>query len=286
MQAGAWLPAKQLWWRGLGGPGGQQDEPEPAVRPGSRDGQHLLANICSVLLTEEWPVYEGKGLLPSVQHSLDHIYDMASSTVLPSPSKRQTLINWNDFCRGHHDGQGWSTCPVRASWGSWACSAWRRHGSRRNLTLVSVHMGSLMRRIFTVVYVRKMREQIGSWNGRFGVDIRRNFITIRIPSSRTGGPVRGCAASFLGGFQTRLGKALSNLIWPHSWPWFQQEAWQETFWSPFTLELPCDPMTMTVTIYTLCKCFVLAKTLEVGSLIACNIHVLYSIPEWIFTISD
>lgn len=27
---------------------------------------------------------------------------------------------------GHGDGQGWSTCPVRRSWGVWACSAQNR----------------------------------------------------------------------------------------------------------------------------------------------------------------
>lgn len=97
-------------------------------------------------LSEAWQVYEGKGLFPSLQLSLDHTYNMASSTVPPSPSKRQTLTNWNDFRRGHQDGQGWSTCPVRASWRSLACLAWRRHGSRRNLTIAPVPMESSLRR--------------------------------------------------------------------------------------------------------------------------------------------
>jgi len=38
----------------------------------------------------------------------------------------------------------------------------------------------------------------------------------------------GCSVSILGGFQNRLDKALSNLVWSHSWPYFEQKAGLET----------------------------------------------------------
>lgn len=43
-------------------------------------------------------------------------------------------------------------------------------------------------------------------------------------------------------FKTRLDKALSNLVQPHSWPYFEQEVGLETFWHPFQTELPYDPI--------------------------------------------
>lgn len=38
-------------------------------------------------------------------------------------------------------------------------------------------------------------------------------------------------------FKTCLDKAQSNLIWPHDWPWFEQEVELEIFTDPFQPEL-------------------------------------------------
>lgn len=60
-------------------------------------------------------------------------------------------------------------------------------------------------------------EQIESWNGKFGVHIRRNFVIKRIAQQESKLPRKGlCSLLALNySIQTHLGKSLSNLFWPH-----------------------------------------------------------------------
>lgn len=70
-------------------------------------------------------------ITPFIQHSLDCIQHTASS--LGFPNTRKTLTNRSNFIL-HQNGRGWSTCPVRKDWRSWACSVWSKNSFGGTLT--------------------------------------------------------------------------------------------------------------------------------------------------------
>lgn len=72
---------------------------------------------------------------------------------------------------------------------------------------------------------------------RVRVDTRKNFWTMRTAKqwSRLHAPSWQV-------FKSQLNKALSNLVWPHSWPSFEQKVRLEISWGPFRPELSCDPV--------------------------------------------
>lgn len=139
---------------------------------------------------------------------------------------------------GHQDGGGWSTGSARGGCGSWVCLAWRKDGFRTVSSSPLVLTGKRLKRWGQVLSsgVRWLRQWAKVQTRQVQIHIRRkNFPHEDI---QTIDPLqRSCTVSVLEGFQTQLGKALSNLFWSHRWPCFGGEVALETSWGPFPPEL-------------------------------------------------
>ena len=77
---------------------------------------------------ERWPAGRGRWLSLSTLSSCGPFWSIASRSGAPS-TRRKMWSCW----RGSRGGpqrwsEGRSTSPLKTSWGSWACSSWRREG--------------------------------------------------------------------------------------------------------------------------------------------------------------
>ena len=79
-----------------------------------------------------------------------------------------------------------------------------------------------------------------SWNERFWMGVRKSFFTLRTVRQWERLPREIVQPLSLEFFKTELDRALRNLVWPHSWPWFEQEVGLETFGDLFQPELSLD----------------------------------------------
>lgn len=100
------------------------------------------------------------------------------------------LLCCSKFSKSYHDGWGWGTCPMRRPQGSGVYSAWKWQN-------------------------KDVHSRAWHQNKKIWVGMRKTIFTIASAlSSGAGYP--------LNVFKTHTDKALSNLVWAHSCPCFDQ----------------------------------------------------------------
>lgn len=107
-----------------------------------------------------------------------------------------TWLNWK-FSRWPRQSGACSTCPRRRGWGTWTSSAWRREGFWEDLTESPPRTN---REIIenrepgcsSQCMVEGWETVEISWNERFGIDKRKNFLTWGQLDSGTGYAGRVC----------------------------------------------------------------------------------------------
>jgi len=106
---------------------------------------------------------------------------------------------------------------VRKGWESWGCSAWRRAGCEEILEQLPVP-GVACKRAGEGLLARVWSERTRGngfklKEGRFTLDIRKKFFTLRVVRPWPRLPREAVAAPSLAAFKTRLDGALSTLGW-------------------------------------------------------------------------
>jgi len=107
---------------------------------------------------------------------------------------------------------------VRRGWESWGCSAWRREGSGgRPYCSLPVLKGAYKKTgegLFPRAWSDRTRgNDFKLKEGRFRLDVRKKFFTVRVMRSWQRLPREAVAAPSLAVSKVRLDSALSNLIW-------------------------------------------------------------------------
>jgi len=106
---------------------------------------------------------------------------------------------------------------VRKGWESWGCSAWGRERCGESLEQLPEPGGACRKggeSIFSRTCCDKTRSNgIKLWEGRFRLDIREKFLTMRVVKPWHRLPREVVDAPSLETFQARLDGALSNLVW-------------------------------------------------------------------------
>lgn len=130
---------------------------------------------------------------------------------------------------------------MRSGWRNWASSDWRRQLCRNLAAAFNTYQE----------VIREMEPgslqccMVGgwetiSWNERFRMGVRKSFFILRTVKQWERLPREVVQPLSFEFFKTELDKALRNLVWPHSWPWFEQEVGLETFGGLFQPELSLD----------------------------------------------
>ena len=148
--------------------------------------------------------------------SWDPTWSTASSS--GAPNIRRTWTCWNGSRGGPQRwSEGWSTSPPRTGWGSWGCSAWGREGSGVTLEQLPVPGGADRKAgegLFTRVCSDRTRGNgCKLKEGRFRLDIRKKFFTMRVVKHWHRLARNAVAAPSLAVFKARLDGALSTLVW-------------------------------------------------------------------------
>ena len=113
--------------------------------------------------------------------------------------------------------KGWKARPGRSSWGLWACLAWRRPRGdlialprilRRGRGEGGAELSSLVPRDRMRGNGSKLRP-----SGRFGLDMRKHFLTERVVGHWIRLPREVVDAPSLSLFKRHLGNALNNPLW-------------------------------------------------------------------------
>jgi len=107
---------------------------------------------------------------------------------------------------------------MREGWESWGCSGWRGEGSGQTLTAAFQYLKGACQKagegIFTRAYSDRTRgDGFKLKEGRFRLDRRKKFFTVRVVRHWHGLPREAVAAPSLALFKARLDGALSSLVW-------------------------------------------------------------------------
>jgi len=173
--------------------------------------------VCWAAPREAGPAGQGRWFCPFAPLSWDPIWSNVSSS--GAPNIRRTWMCWSGFRGGPRRwSEVWSTSPMRKRWGSWGCSAWKREGSRVPLQQPSSTCKGAYRKdgegLFTRVCSDRTRGNgFKLKEGRFRLDIRKKFFTMKVVKHWNRLPREAVDTPSLAVFKARLVGALSNLVW-------------------------------------------------------------------------
>ena len=146
------------------------------------------------------------------------VYHIVSCSIVSSfgaPNTRRTWSCWSGSRGGPWRwSEGWSTSPTRTDWDSWGSSAWR--SSRGDLIAAFQYLKGAYRKAGEGLFIRACCDRMrgkGSKleEGRFRLDIRKKFFTVRVEQwNRLSSEV--VDAPSLKALKARLDGALSNRV--------------------------------------------------------------------------